>query len=395
MEKEVLERTSDIEQNYLNIRLETKEKAKLTEKLHQIQQLESIALLAGGIAHDFNNILTGILGNVALATHQKLLPPFAETHFNEILQNANRATELTKQLLEFSNQQPIESILLDPNEIIEGLVALLKGVVSDTVIFQVHLESNIGNILVNRAQFERVITNLVVNANDAMPTGGSLTISTFSRNSSVVITVSDTGEGIPIEIQSKILNPFFTTKDIGKGTGLGLATSSKIIKQLNGRISVKSKLQEGSTFEIELPEYTEKIPIAESKLTTNYVSGNGQTILMVEDDPAVLQIGTEFLQMLGYFVISADMPKKAIEMFDNVEIDLLFTDIIMPQMTGARLGEILREKQPDLPILFTSGYTSDVLQKHNLEELHVSLLQKPYTLQTLSDSISAFFLPLA
>ncbi len=387
LEQEVLQQTSDIEENYLNIRLEAREKAKLTEKLYKIQQLESVGLLAGGISHDFNNILTGILGYVTLATHQKSLPPMARTHFNDISTNANRATELTRQLLEFSKQQPIKSIILNPNVIIQNLTGILKNILNSNICYKNNLQSGICKVLVDSGQLERVITNLVINAKDAMQNGGDLTISTFSTESSVFITVSDTGDGIPKDIQPKIFDPFFTTKDIGKGTGLGLATSFNIIKQFDGKLSVTSKLNQGSTFQIELPAYKGKAITEKNEPSSVLILGKGQTILMVEDDPTVLEIGSEFLQMLNYYVIPASTPNEAIEIFNNVKIDLLFTDIIMPEMNGAKLGEILKETDPNLPILYTSGYTSDILQKHGLDKLHISLLQKPYTLATLSENL--------
>jgi len=389
LEQEVLQQTSNIEENYLNIRLVAREKAKLTKKLQKIQQIESVGLLAGGISHDFNNILTGILGYVTLATHQKSLPPMARTHFNDISTNANRATEITRQLLEFSKQQPIKSIILNPNVIIQNLSGTLKNILDSNICYKNNLQSDIDNVLVDEGQLERVITNLVVNAKDTMQNGGSLIISTFSTETSIFITVSDSGEGIPEEIQSRIFEPFFTTKDIGKGTGLGLATSFNIIKQFNGKLSVTSILNQGSTFQIELPAYKGQAVTEKKKPSSALILGKGQTILMVEDDPTVLEIGSEFLHMLNYYVIPASTPNEAIEIFNNVKIDLLFTDIIMPQMNGARLAEILKESNPDLPILYTSGYTSDILQKHGLDNLQISLLQKPYTPITLSENLNS------
>ncbi len=387
LKQKVLQKTSDIEQNYLDIRLEAREKAKLTERLAKTQRLESIGLLAGGIAHDFNNILTGILGNVTLATHQKNLPPEVHAYFNDISINAKRATELTRQFLEFSKQQSANPSLFNPNDIINSLRVMLISVINININLIIN-NKNTSKVLVDKGQLERVITNLVVNAGDSMPEGGVLTISTFCNDSSVFITVTDTGEGIPEEIQPRIFDPFFTTKDIGKGTGLGLATSYNIIKQFNGKLTATSELNVGSTFQIELPVYDGQIIAEKKEPSSRIISGDGQTILMVEDDSSVLEIGSQFLQILGYYVIPVNNPKEAIEIFNNVNIDLLFTDIIMPQMNGARLAEILKETDPDLPILYTSGYTSDVLQKHGLENLPISLLPKPYTLKALAESLN-------
>ncbi len=258
LEVRVVERTKELENSHNELMKEMNERALVQERLLHIQRLESIGLLAGGVAHDFNNILAGILGSVYLVKSDQLLPPAIDKHFNDIKVSADRAVELARQLLAFSRQQDMETNTLDVNQLINRLFRMLKRIIGEHISIELNLSENIGMVLVDSAQLEQVITNLVVNAGEAMQAGGTLILSTKSIKDEIYISISDTGIGMNSETLSKIFDPFFTTKEMGIGAGLGLAVSFGIIEQFSGRITVTSQENKGSVFTIILPEILER-----------------------------------------------------------------------------------------------------------------------------------------
>ncbi len=388
LEKSVIERTGELERSHRKLLLEAEEREKLEAKLNQTQRLESLGLLAGGVAHDFNNILTGILGSVSLARFEKDITPQLEAYLNDVETGAIHAAELTRQLLAFSRRQQMETAPVETNKLILNLSRMLGRIIGEYIDIDLDLSSETGQIHVDRGQIEQVITNLSVNARDAMPKGGKLLIQTLSVLSNdeekVHIIISDNGTGMEMETMRKIFEPFFTTKEVGKGTGLGLATSFGIIQQHGGTLSVQSSPGVGSTFTIELPRWRGEDIISEHNSLEELLKGDGQSILLVEDDPEVLRIGSDFLEILGYSLLSTSSPLEAIDIFRNNHVDLLFTDLIMPEMNGAKLAKTLHILDPSLPVVFTSGYTSDILETHGVEESSMILLPKPYTIEDLS-----------
>ncbi len=388
IEESIKERTQNIQNNHIILEKKIRERENLVSQLHHAQRVESIGLLAGGVAHDYNNILTGILGSVTLARQKKGINTAIEAYLADIEAGTRRAADLTSQLLVFSNQKKAQIVSVNFNDMLTDFFKMLKRIIGDKIEILLELDETIKNVDVDPGRLEQVITNISVNARDAMcEIGGILRISTKpGSDRTVLMCFTDNGIGMDVQTVSQIFEPFFTTKTIG--TGLGLPTSAKIIQDLGGSLSVVSKQGEGSVFTIELPESVHKKNSDTISKFPKPIMGNGETILMVEDDEDVLRVGAEYLSILGYSPITASSPLYAIDLFKAVKVDLLFTDLIMPEMNGARLAEILTKINPDLIVLFTSGYTSDIIENHNLHSLPIALLEKPYSIQDLSERVN-------
>ncbi len=365
-------------------------------QLRQAQKMEAVGRLAGGVAHDFNNILTVILGNCHL-----MLNEIGDTHplrddLEQILKSVNRGSSLIRQLLAFSRQQVLQAHVLNLNEIIENSEKLLRRLIGENIQFTVDLDDNLSWVKVDPGQVEQVIMNLVINARDAMPKGGSLTIETQNvyfkealDNQKAGIyasmVVRDNGSGMDEKTQSRIFDPFFTTKETGEGTGLGLATVHGIVTQSSGHIEVESEPGQGSCFKIYFPAVAEKSPAVIMKNeNVAYQTGSG-TVLLVEDDDALRRLVDRVLTKNGYHILSTPDPNEALHLSHNHHspIDLLLTDVVMPTMSGRELAEHLLPIFPQLKVIYMSGHTRDQLDVSELEEADAPFLRKPFAPEVL------------
>jgi PAS domain S-box-containing protein len=379
------------------------ERERLQGQLLQSQKMESVGRLAGGVAHDFNNMLQAILGNANLAMLE--LPPrhAARECLEEIQDSAQRSAELTKQLLAFARKQTAAPQVLRLNDTVGRALNLLRRLLGESVELAWLPGESLWLVELDPTQFDQVLTNLCVNARDAMSGHGRITIRTtnvtvepaqaaahpdFAPGEYVLLTVSDTGCGMSPETLAHIFEPFFTTKEQGKGTGLGLAIVFGLVKQNHGQLFVESEVGRGTTFRIFLPRCADRPPEAEATPVRGNLSGR-ETILLVEDEEQVLRLGRKFLTQQGYQVLAASSPAAALELAERHDgpIDLLLTDVVMPGMNGRQLCECLRVSRPGLRCLFMSGYTADVLAPHGVLESGVELLQKPFSIQSLSEKV--------
>ena len=375
------------------------------EQLRQAQKLESVGRLAGGIAHDFNNLLTTIIGYSELISMEQDLTDTTREGIREIKSSAERAATLTQQLLAFSRKQVLQPQVIDLNRLITRLGKMLRRLVSEDIDITTKLDSNLGKIKADPGQVEQVIMNLVVNARDAMPGGGTITIETqglyldegyhqhhpeVTPGDYILLAVSDTGHGMDEKTRKHIFEPFFTTKEVGKGTGLGLSTVYGIVKQSGGYIWVYSEPEQGTTFKIYLPRLTGTKKQQESLPGKGDPMGGAETILLVEDEEALRKMAGKILEGYGYSVVEAKNGMDALEIVnkeDHPEIDLLVTDVIMPKMGGKELSEKLLEKYPKLRVLYISGYTDNAIAHHGVLDEGVSFLQKPFSSQSLAEKV--------
>ena len=379
------------------------EKHNLEEQLNQAQKMETIGRLAGGVAHDFNNMLSVILGYVDLAKIRLAKQHPVLKDIAEIEKAAIRSRDITTQLLAFSRKQIIEPRIIDLNEMVTHTQKALTRLIGEDVELKVCFGKNLWPIKFDPSQVEQILINLAVNARDAMPDGGKLTIETantvidsiycenhigFVPGDYVRLTVSDNGTGMDKEILQHIFEPFFTTKEAGKGTGLGLATVYGIVRQNEGYINVYSEPGYGSSFSIYLPRTTETVESKEEPEEEQNFSGKGN-ILLVEDDAMVLQIAKGMLESMGYTVTAVNKPMEAISIYEKPDnsFDLVVTDVIMPNMSGKDLRNRLLETKPDTKLLFMSGYTADVIAHHGVLEKGVHFLQKPFSLKSLATKV--------
>ena len=381
------------------------ERRQLGEQLRQSQKMEAIGQLAGGVAHDFNNILTVIHGHASLLLVDKTVTKNAARSAQQIAQAAERAAGLTRQLLTFSRRQVMQPRRLDLNAIVSNMTMMLGRILGEDIVLQLNYWPEPAFIKADSSMMEQVLLNLVVNARDAMPKGGQLAIKIASlklgpnprpyRSESragefVCMTVADTGSGIDPENLRRIFEPFFTTKEVGKGTGLGLATVYGIINQHQGWIEVDSELGKGSTFRVFLPLARDAAPAKEDKALPATVRGGNETILVVEDEVAVRELVCRVLGSHGYHILEAETGVKALEVWqqNKKKIDLLLTDLIMPdRLNGRELAETLRAERPQLKVIFTSGYTADVVGKDFVLQRGLHYLQKPYDPQKLAVTV--------
>jgi PAS domain S-box-containing protein len=380
------------------------EKEKLEAQLMQAQKMETVGRLAGGVAHDFNNMLSVILGYVDLARLRLAKQHPVLSDIAEIEKAAIRSRDITTQLLAFSRKQVIEPKIIDLNDLVSHTEKALIRLIGEDIELKVLTEENLWAILFDPSQIEQILINLAVNARDAMPDGGKLTIETenlvlddfYCRNhadsrpgSYVRLTVSDNGTGMDKDTLRHIFEPFFTTKEAGKGTGLGLATVYGIVKQNEGFINVYSEPGRGTTFSIYLSRTTETGGVQEDAEEEPQLAGAGK-ILLVEDDALVLQITKSMLESIGYSVTAADTPGEALFLFEKQEspFDLVITDVIMPAMSGKELKSKVLKIRPDTKVLFMSGYTADVIAHHGVLEDGVHFLQKPFTIRSLAVKVN-------
>lgn len=369
------------------------------EKFRQAQKMEAVGRLAGGVAHDFNNILTAILGNGEFLLQQLRNDPLA-ADVEEILNAGRRAAALTRQLLAFSRKQVLEPRVLNLNSVVSSMHSMLARLLGEDVDLRLLLHPHPHMCFVDPGQMEQVLLNLAVNARDAMPNGGRLTIETMnvvldqdyvqhhpeaSPGPHLLLTVSDSGHGMSREIQSHLFEPFFTTKPQGKGTGLGLSTVYGIVKQSGGTIWVYSEPGQGTTFKVYLPQATaaEEAP-PPVRVPSSQFHGT-ETILLAEDDPQVRNVVSAILRRAGYHVIESTNGGEALLICEQHggTIQLLLTDVVMPKMNGRQLADRLRVIRPALKVLFMSGYTENVVVHHGVVDSGIEFLQKPITAETL------------
>jgi signal transduction histidine kinase len=378
---------------------------KSEEELRHAQKMEAIGRLAGGVAHDFNNLLTAIIGYAELIAGRPKLNSQIKQNAELILKAGEQAATLTKQLLAFSRKQMMQPKVLDLNELIGDVEKLLRRVIGERYELITLRGAEHGRVRADPSQIEQVLLNLGVNARDAMPTGGRLTIRTANLQLDqrrtreigtqippgdyVELSVTDSGCGMDEDTKSRIFEPFFTTKGPGKGTGLGLATVYGIVRQSGGAISVESEVGEGSTFRIYLPRETAPVDYTHSHQAPLEKSDNSETVLVVEDEEIVRELVCEVLEDQGYTVLCAANGAEALAMSRNYrgKIDLLVTDVIMPQMNGHELAIKLTEERPETKVLYVSGYSDNDIGDHGMLDPRYELLQKPFTPQTLARKI--------
>ncbi|MCP1335041.1 response regulator [Futiania mangrovi] len=387
--------------------IDTTEQKSLELQFAQSQKMQAVGQLAGGIAHDFNNLLTAIIGfcDLLLVRHEPGDPSFGDVM--QIKQNANRAANLVRQLLAFSRQQTLRPKVLQLTDTLADLSNLLSRLIGGTIHLKMIHGRDLGLVKVDQGQFEQVVINLAVNARDAMPEGGTLTIATRNVSADevrvlghplmppadyVCISVTDTGTGIPKENLGKIFEPFFTTKEVGKGTGLGLSTVYGIIKQTGGFVFPVSEVGKGTTFDIYLPRHEEEqkaAPAAEEAPPARQdLTGRG-TILLVEDETAVRSFAVRALTTRGYHVLEADGGEAALEIVQEHpgRIDLLISDVVMPTMDGPTLVAAARKSRPDMRIIFISGYAEDAFRKSLKKDENFTFLPKPFSLKQLAATV--------
>src|SRR5262249_6414474 len=376
------------------------ERKHLEEQLRQSQKMEAIGQLAGGVAHDFNNLLTAILGYSDLLLSQLNPSDSLCTDIEEIKRAGERASSLTKQLLAFSRKQILQPRVLELNETVADTDKMLQRLIGEDIELVISLDPALGRVKADPGQIEQILLNLAVNARDAMPEGGKLTIETanvdldqaYARDHVavqagpyVMLAVSDTGCGMSSEVQAQIFEPFFTTKDQGKGTGLGLSTVYGIVKQSGGHIEVKSELGRGTSFQIYLPAVAEPAdPLSKLRAGPPIVRGT-ETILLVEADALVRNLAREILTALGYRVLAATDGFEAlrVQAQEQGPIHLLVTDVLMPHMNGPQLAKRLQQVLPDIGVLFLSGYTADAAVRQGLRA-EAAFLQKPFSPDALA-----------
>jgi two-component system cell cycle sensor histidine kinase/response regulator CckA len=389
--------------------IDVSEQKNLEAQFAQSQKMQAVGQLAGGVAHDFNNLLTAMIGfcDLLLMRFKPGDPSFAD--IMQIKQNANRAANLVRQLLAFSRQQTLQPRVLDITDVLVELSHLLRRLIGENIELKVVHGRDLGLAKVDQGQLEQVIINLAVNARDAMPGGGTLTVRTANHNQAaamrrgaetlpageyVVIEAGDTGIGIPRENLERIFEPFFSTKEIGSGTGLGLSTVYGIVKQTGGFIFVDSQKGKGATFQIYLPRYQQSDIAAAARAdpadapAVQDTTGTG-TVMLVEDEDPVRIFGARALRNKGYNVLEARSGEAALELMGETAetIDLLITDVVMPKMDGPGLVREVRETHPDMKVIFISGYTEDSFRQHLDSDSNIHFLPKPFSLKQLATKV--------
>lgn len=389
----------------LAINRDITERRELEAQLRQAQKMESIGTLAGGIAHDFNNLMAAVTGySTMLLMDLDEEHPFRED-IEEIKKAADRAASLTRQLLAFSRKQMLQPRVLNLNAVVTDVSKMLGRLIGENIRLTTDLDPALWQVEVDPAQIEQVLINLTVNARDAMPQGGTVTIttvnmqldSTYCRHLGlppddyVLLTVSDTGCGMDDVTQARIFEPFYTTKEVGKGTGLGLSTVHGIVKQSGGEIEVQSAPGRGAHFRIYLPRSRgeDEMGLNDEEARAEESLGLTNTALLVEDEPVVRRMAEKMLQRLNFKVLVADHPDQALRIAADFkgQIQLMLTDVVMPKMSGSELADALRPSRPDMTVLYMSGYTEDAIIQHGVRSEGIHFIQKPFTPGELTKKI--------
>lgn len=391
--------------NYVSVQRDITDHLRLTAQFQQAQKMEAVGQLAGGVAHDFNNMLTVILGHAELALRTVNPAQALHAHLEEIIKAAQRSTQITRQLLGFARKQTIAPVVLDLNQAVESMLKMLRRLIGENINLAWLPAAGLCPIKIDPVQIDQILANLCVNARDTIADVGKITIET--RNASfdeaycaqhsgyvagnyVLLAVSDDGCGMDRALLDKIFEPFFTSKGVGEGTGLGLSTVYGIIKQNNGFINVYSEPGNGTTFRIYLPRHTEQTDDAHQQEVIEEITlGCGETVLVVEDEPGILKLCALMLDQLGYKVLAAGSPGEAIKLAEEhtSEIDLLITDVVMPEMNGRDLAERMNSLHPNMKKLFMSGYTANVITQRAVLDVDIHFIQKPFSIQLLAASV--------
>ena len=386
-----------------------KERKRLQEQLIQSQKMESVGRLAGGVAHDFNNMLSVIQGHTDLLLSDTPADSQLREDLKEIRDAAQRSADLTRQLLAFARRQTADPQVLDLNQAIESMLKMLRRLIGEHIDLLWHPAPSLAPVFIDPAQLDQILANLVVNSRDAIQDRGSITLSTCltemdkdfcatypgsQPGSYVLLALQDNGQGMDEDTQKHIFDPFFTTKDVGAGTGLGLSTVYGIVKQNHGYITVDSKPDAGTAIHIYLPVHTggDTGEQEDHKGASDIQQGQG-TILLVEDERSILSMGRAMLAKLGYHPLTASTPDQALRLAEDYQghIDLVITDVVMPEMNGRELVHHLTALNPDLKHLFISGYTRDIISQHGVLDEETVFLPKPFTLQELSAKIKEVY----
>jgi len=387
----------------IGVALDITDRKHLADQLRQSQKMQAVGELAGGVAHDFNNLLMVVKGHAQLLLDRLPDGSALRQSVQQVEKAADRAASLTRQLLAFSRKQVLQPRVLDMNDVVAGMIKMFSRVIGENIEMAFLPGANLGRTKADPGQIEQVLLNLVVNARDAMPKGGRLTIETSNVHLDrsyagthasiepgpyVMLTVTDTGCGMDAETQSRIFEPFFTTKGPGKGTGLGLATVYGVVKQSGGYIWVYSEVGHGSTFKVYLPQVTAEVDKPAEKETAGLSLGT-ETILFVEDEQSVRELVCDYLNSAGYRVLEAGDGVQALEVAaaHTGAIHMLVTDVVMPRMSGRDLATQLTSERPGLKVLFISGYTDDTIVRHGVLDGGVAFLQKPFSLKSLAEKI--------
>ncbi len=390
--------------NYVAVKRDITEHVQLTAQFQQAQKMESVGLLAGGVAHDYNNMLSVILGYTELAMER--VDPVQPLHadLEEIHKAALRSADITRQLLAFARKQTILPVVLDLNQSIASMLKMLKRLIGEQIELAWLPETGLWPVKMDPTQVHQILANLCVNAKDAIADVGKVTIETgnsvldeaycaehvgFVVGEYALLAVSDDGCGMDREISDHIFEPFFTTKGTGEGTGLGLSTVYGIVKQNDGFINVYSEPGQGTTFRIYLPRYADQAVDAHQERAEELPLGRGETVLVVEDEPALQAMSKKMLEKLGYRVLSAGTPGEAMRLAEEHagEVQLLLTDVVMPEMNGRDLADRLRSLYPGMKILFMSGYTANAIAHRGVLGEDVNFIQKPFLTKALAAKV--------
>lgn len=383
------------------------ERERLREQLNQTQKIESVGRLAGGIAHDFNNMLSVILGHAEMALRKGAPSPVLQEHLIQIRKAAEHSAEIVSQLLAFARKQTVSPRVVVLNETIEGMLKMLRRLIGEEIELAWDPDDDLWPVKIDPGQIDQILANLCINARDAVAGRGRIRIETRNQvcdaalcvgysgytelalGDYVLLTVSDDGCGMSKEVLQKIFDPFFTTKEPGKGTGLGLAMVYGIVKQNAGYIDVSSEPGQGSRIRIFLPRYRGKVEPDRVEESGRSGERGRETVLLVEDEPAILDVGQQLLEALGYQVLVAKSPGVAIRLAEehSGEIHLLLTDVVMPEMNGRELAKKLLSLYPGMKRLFMSGYTADVIAHHGVIDEGVAFIQKPFSFDALAAKV--------
>jgi len=385
--------------------LDITEHDRLEKQFLQSQKMEAVGRLAGGVAHDFNNLMTVIIGYSEILLMNPTLDNKNRYYIEQIKSSGDSAASLTQQLLAFSRKQILQPKVVNLNKLAADIKKMLTGIIGEDIELFTTFEPELGMIRADPAQIEQVIVNLGVNARDAMPGGGKLTIETknvyldgaycashasMREGWYIMLAVSDTGQGMDEETKKHIFEPFFTTKEKGKGTGLGLATVYGIVKQNGGHIWIYSELNEGTTFKVYFPRIDNTDKEGDPGGMKNNLVGGHETILLVDDEEVVRNMIATTLKTFGYTVLQAESGEEALQIYEQSSekpIHLMITDVVMPGMSGYELVKQLSKKIPDIKVLYISGYTDNTIVHHGMLNKGLHFLQKPFTPNVLAEKV--------
>ncbi len=387
--------------NYVAVKRDITDHLRLAAQFQQVQKMEAVGLLAGGVAHDYNNMLSVILGYTELALNKVDPAQLLHADLEEIYKAAIRSTDITRQLLAFARKQTITPVVLDLNQAVESMLKMLRRLIGEDIDLVWLPEVGLCPIKMDPVQVDQILANLCVNARDAIADVGQVIIETgnvvfdetycanhagFVAGEYVLLAVSDNGWGMDKEILNQIFEPFFTSKGEGQGTGLGLSTVYGVVKQNNGFINVYSEPGKGTTFKIYLPRYMDQATDIMREKSAEIPLGRGETVLVVEDEPALLMMAKMMLEKVGYRVLTAGKPSEAIGLAEEHarEIHLVITDVVMPEMNGRELAERLQSLYPSMKILFMSGYTTDVIAHRGVLDEGVNFITKPFSMKDMA-----------